>query len=740
MSAQKPTLYENLTSKAVQQPAAPQVKRGNMIIKILIFAFTIAACSFFFSFHLSKQINESKEYSSDPNYIWAGQTVEAEYSFPIYKNEEDIRSEENVARSNALKVFINEKDAYSQATEKLDNIMYRIADSNSSIGQSLARMMTDKKAKKAIAESTKEKQSSMNYIKKELLGFLETIYKGGLISTSRENLQKNEIIVKLSDNQEMIFPTLNLTDSVSFIEKAQSWFKLNLQPDQVQTAMEIALQLQVPNLRYSPELTKQAEELAVRSVTQTEGIVRKGEVIVEKGQKVTERIQNKLRSYEKSRFMKNESNFSFGMYLGALGHSALVFSIMIIYLIYIRRKIYNSNVEVATISAMVVLVAAFAWLSMEIPMRLPSEYLILLPALSMLGAIVFDSRTAFYITVTMALVVSGVRGNDYDTATSMMFAGTLAAYTVRDIQNRTQMFKSIFFIFIGFAVPITFFGLERATETMTTFYRLMIALLNSIVSPLFTFGMLFLLERFTSLTTDLRLSEFNELNHPLLIKLSELAPGTYQHTLSLAALAQKCAFAISANELLARVGAYYHDIGKISRAEYFAENQVDFGNKHDMLPPKKSADAIRNHVIEGQNLARTYKLPQRIIDFIPMHHGTTLIKHFYFKAIEEATGKEIREEDFRYPGPKPNSKETAIVMICDTAEALSRVFSENKEELEKAIDKSIKDKLADGQFDECDLTMKDIQVIRETCIKNLAGVSHQRVKYKDSPDTASPQN
>jgi hypothetical protein len=218
-----------------------------------------------------------------------------------------------------------------------------------------------------------------------------------------------------------------------------------------------------------------------------------------------------------------------------------------------------------------------------------------------------------------------------------------------------------------------------------------------------------------------------------MVKLSEYAPGTYQHTMSVALLAEKCAIAIGANSLLTRVGSLYHDIGKVAKPEYFVENQLNMDNKHDLLSPKKSAEAIRNHVLEGMKLAKEYKIPKRVIDFIPMHHGTSLIKHFYAKALEENDRKSVNEDDFRYPGPKPNNKETAIVMICDPAEALSRLENKSEEDIETAISFMIQERIGDGQFDNCNLTMNDLKLIKDTILKNLHGISHKRVEYKKLP-------
>jgi uncharacterized domain HDIG len=245
---------------------------------------------------------------------------------------------------------------------------------------------------------------------------------------------------------------------------------------------------------------------------------------------------------------------------------------------------------------------------------------------------------------------------------------------------------------------------------------------------------LFVIEKISNITTDLKLKEFDDINHPLLKKLSENAPGTYQHTLSLALLAESCAEAIGANRLLTRVGAYFHDIGKLYKPEYFVENQIDLENKHEFISPKRSAEIIREHVTKGIELAKEYHLPSRIIDFIPMHHGTSLIKHFYAKALEESQGEPVDEADFRYPGPKPNNKETAIVMICDSAEAMSRLPIKSKEELSISIEKMIMNKLLDGQFDESDISVKDLKTIQEVCVRLLYGIIHPRIEYKEIPE------
>jgi putative nucleotidyltransferase with HDIG domain len=257
---------------------------------------------------------------------------------------------------------------------------------------------------------------------------------------------------------------------------------------------------------------------------------------------------------------------------------------------------------------------------------------------------------------------------------------------------------------------------------------------NSILSPLITYGVIFLLERFSNFSTDLQLKEFDNLEHPLLKKMSDIAPGTYQHSLNVAMLAERSAIAIGANRVYCRVSSLYHDIGKMKKPEYFVENQIDIVNKHNQLPPLKSAKTIIEHVTYGVELAKQYNLPNRIIDVILMHHGTTLVQYFYNKALEQAEDPStVSEDDYRYPGPKPRTKEAALIMLCDTAEAISHIKNYTSEELDAILQKVIIDKITDNQFDESGISVKELQIIKFTIVKNLIGMGHKRIQYKEAP-------
>ena len=727
----KETLFKKLTNLENKESNIEYLK-SSLYVKIAIFVVTILLCTFFFSFHSNPERNETLLLNLEEGNKWNGQTVVAEFSFPIYKDENKYKEEIEEAVNSVNLTFLYDENAEANANKTLDTIFKKLFLRAQKQNIDLKNYFSDFTLNDYFRDNPESKIPELTNIQRRLKLFLNNIYKKGLIDTAKSNIQKSEITAHLMPNKIKVYQTVDLLDLGIFVEKGRAQFQAELNESARNLVNDILIKIYKPNLKFSFELYEKAKEIARQNVARTFGYVRAGEVLIENGEKLTPEIIQKLKSYNHSQFQKKEDVTTFWMVLGSFGHSMLVYSILIIYLVIIRKRIFADNLQVAILSSFIVIVAFLGWLSVEIPSKLPLQYFVLIPGFSMLVAILFDSRTAFYFTVSISLMLSGIRGNDYDTGMSMMFAGILAAYTVRDIQSRTQIYKSILFIIIGFFVTIVSFSLERGSEFDITAYRLLISVLNAALSPLLTFGLLFIIERFSNITTDLKLEEYNNLNHPLLQKMSELAPGTYQHTLSISVIAEKCAAAIKANPLLAKVGAYYHDIGKIVKPEYYIENQLNIDNKHEFLHPKKSADAIKNHVIDGIRVGKEYKLPQRIIDFIPMHHGTSLIKHFYAKALEEADGQPVDENDFRYPGPKPNSKETAIVMICDSAEALSRLATD-VEALDNAIEKSIQAKLNDGQFDESNLTIGDLKIIKETCVKNLLGLQHSRIEYKEIP-------
>jgi putative nucleotidyltransferase with HDIG domain len=258
-------------------------------------------------------------------------------------------------------------------------------------------------------------------------------------------------------------------------------------------------------------------------------------------------------------------------------------------------------------------------------------------------------------------------------------------------------------------------------------------MINSVLSSIVVLGILPVFEYLFSTVTNISLLELADFNHPLLQRMIMEAPGTYHHSLVVGNLSDAAARAVGSNALLARIGAYYHDIGKIEKAEYFSENQPQ-ESKHDELAPNMSKLVIMNHVKEGVDLAKKHKLNPRLIDFIQQHHGNSLVYYFYRRALEGLEDdRQIQEEGFRYPGPKPNSKETAIVLLADSVEAATRAMRDaTPAKIEEVVHKIINNKFIDGQLDECELALNDLEKISQVFIRILGGIYHNRVTYPES--------
>jgi hypothetical protein len=479
----------------------------------------------------------------------------------------------------------------------------------------------------------------------------------------------------------------------------------------------------------------------VDGVQRTTGFVQENERIVSKHERITPDTRLKLESLRRAKVERGPASDTILQLVGNILHVSIPILLYGIYLFLFRKKIYENNHRLALVALLILLEGFFAYLSRELDVVTPIEYLIFIPAASMLLTIIFDSRVGFYGTVIIAFVVAGIRGNDYSIALASLAAGALSVYSVRDMKTRTQLFRSLGFIFAGYAIVIISLGLERYEPTRTIFEQLTFAMVNAIVSPVLTYGLLIFLERVFKATTDLTLMELAHYNHPLLRLLAEKAPGTHHHSMTIASIAEAAAASIGANGVLVRVGAYFHDVGKVVKPTYFVENQRSSRSRHDKLSPRMSSLIIAAHVKDGIALAREHKLPEEVIDFIPMHHGTTRIDYFYNKALQLAQSSddetkldEINEQDYRYPGPKPQTRETGILMLADAVEAAVRTIEEpTPQRLADAIDELVKRRLDEGELDECPLTLRDLTRIKSGFLSVLVGMYHTRVKYPAPP-------
>jgi putative nucleotidyltransferase with HDIG domain len=352
-------------------------------------------------------------------------------------------------------------------------------------------------------------------------------------------------------------------------------------------------------------------------------------------------------------------------------------------------------------------------------------------AVIMLSAILFGRPDiSLIINIASAVTISVLTNNNFSSGLIFFIGGVLASILVMDVRRRTSFISAGFLVGIAQAIIVLVFEHFDIHEPS----RYLAFILNGIISSMFVLGTLPIFEYLFKTMTNISLLELADFNQPLLQRLVLEAPGTYHHSLIVGNLSEAACRAVNTNALLSRIGAYYHDIGKLEKPEYFSENQLIETSKHDAVSPTISKLIIMNHVKEGMDLARRHKLNPILRDFISEHHGTSLVYYFYRRALEsqEKEHQDIKEEGFRYPGPKPKSKETAIVLLADSVEAASRSLREpTPANVADLVHKIINNKFIDGQLDECELTLKDLEKIAAVFIRILSSIYHSRITYPE---------
>ncbi|MFH1282238.1 MAG: HDIG domain-containing metalloprotein [bacterium] len=360
-------------------------------------------------------------------------------------------------------------------------------------------------------------------------------------------------------------------------------------------------------------------------------------------------------------------------------------------------------------------------------------YMVPVAAASMLIAILINMHLALILTIILAVSFGIINNFSFDHFFVGLVNGIAGAFSMLNVRVRKDITRAGFLRVIPFTVAaIIIMELFRGQNPFLkeSINLIFFGVLNGFIAVFIVLGTLPFLETYFSRTTNIRLLEIADFNQPLLKRLMLEAPGTYHHSLVIASLAEQAAELIGAHSLLCRVGAYYHDIGKMVKPEYFIENQMAMGNVHDDLMPSMSSLILISHVKEGIALAKEHSIDNAVIDFIAMHHGTSRIHYFYHRALEQSPDSKIEDEDYRYPGPKPRTKETAIVMLADAIEAASRSLQEpTHPRIKDLVGKICNNKFIDGQFDECPITLSDLHAISETMVNNLASIYHARVEY-----------
>lgn len=470
-------------------------------------------------------------------------------------------------------------------------------------------------------------------------------------------------------------------------------------------------------------------ESRLSQLSYTSELVMAGERIVGKGEVVTEEKGRRIAALEAEEDRRFAEGFNvWGQMAGQLLLAMISFVALYMFLLNTRHRILEDNRRVLMVLVMVLMVSA-----MEAMMvRMAPEWVLLVPlcVVPILMRVFFDMRAALYIHLTTVIVLANLVPNSFEFIFYQLVTGMMSIIAVRNLEKRAQFFVLATVIFVSYSLIYTAGVLSQDTNfDSLQLERYLIFFLNAVLT-LLAYPLIYLFERMFGMTTALTLMELSSTNNEAMRMLSRRAPGTFQHSVQVANIAEDLVSELGGDALLTRVGALYHDIGKIRNPIYFTENQTSGFNPHDELDNEESARMITSHVTEGLKLARKYHLPSEVQDFIRTHHGTTMTGYFYAKELEKHPDGDFDISAFRYPGPRPYSRETAVVMIVDTVEAACRSLKNHtKESTDAMIDKLIDGKIAAGQLDNCPLSYGDIARVRKILKEKMMSIYHVRVEY-----------
>lgn len=485
-----------------------------------------------------------------------------------------------------------------------------------------------------------------------------------------------------------------------------------------------------PNLRYDRNRSEMELNDNLSLITQASGMVLKGQRIISQGDIVTARMKLVLSSYERAMAKQSASKVELqSTFAGQTIYTLLLVSLFTLYLTLFRKDYFTKPRSITMLYAMLVLFPLITSFMMKHPIF--SVYIIPFAISPIFGRVFMDSRTAFIQHVTTILICAVAVKYQYEFVIVQLVGGLVAIYSLRELSRRSQIFLTA--LLVTAASALVYFALQLIqTDDLSKLDR---AIYYHFVFNgfflLFTYPLMLVVEKTFGFTSTVTLFELSNTNNPLLRELSEKAPGTFQHSITVGNLGAEIANKIGAKAQLVRTGALYHDIGKMAKAVFFTENQAGF-NPHDKLSEVESAQIIIGHVSEGLRMAEEHHLPQVIRDFIATHHGTGLTRYFYVKYKNEHPDEDVDESLFRYSGPNPFTREQAILMICDTVEAASRSLKEySPESISVLVNRIIEGQVREGFFNDCPITFRDLQTAKNVLIGRLKAIYHTRISYPE---------
>ncbi|HQW21896.1 MAG TPA: HDIG domain-containing protein [Bacteroidia bacterium] len=648
---------------------------------------------------------------------WAFENLMAPFDFAINKTEAELNEEKATVMKNSHPFYrFDEK----LAEQKIYLFKNELAD------------VWNKRFRSAAKNYKEIEQQEKLQQVQETIGvqILKVIYEKGIILINDKTKSNNPdgiiTIVKANIAEEH-----NLNDYYT-IQTAFSFIQSQLEnissADQTLLAplLENALS---HNILYDDQATRQWTKQLIDKISLSHGLVQKDEVVVLKGEIIDDVRFQKLESLRAE--MKNQEFSSSARWMMLMGHFILVslaMTMLVLFLFLFRKDIFDDNRRIVLLMLLIVMITyLFLWARKA---NLFDMYLVPVCILPIIIRAFFDTRTALFTHIVTLLIIGFEAPSGFEFMFIQTIAGMVSIFTILNMSRRVQFFITVLMIFLSYT--ISFIGvsiLHEANFKSIDWMNLKWFLGNSIIT-LFAFPLIFIFEKSFGFLSDVSLMELSDSNSPLMRELSMKAPGSFQHSLQVANLAEAAIFHIGGNPLLIRAGAMYHDIGKIDMPMYFIENQNTNSNPHDDLSFEESARIIKSHVIRGIEKARKHKIPEQIIDFIRTHHGTVRLQYFYQSFLKNFPEKVPDEILFRYPGPLPFSRETAVLMMADSVEASSRSLKNaDADSISNLVDFIIDNQIAQKQFDNAPITLKDISEIKKLFKKMLMSIYHIRVEY-----------
>ncbi len=660
---------------------------------------------------------------------WMHETLIAPYDFPIYKSQKQIKAERDSILENFSPYFRYDSTILQSQVKQFTEAY------NKRLKVAFKEKYAEGELKDAFINSNFEKriQDFYDYV----LGFYRDVYGKGIVETSvvygdlgddseivivRDNIAEEHQFSEFYDPKEAYKYVINHVDQ--YLEN------LNLNDRQADFFENLNFYDFIrPNLLYDKETSQNVKQSMLDNISLTKGMVQEGERIVSKGEVVDSKTYQILESLRREYESRLGSDYQYNIIL--LGQFVFVFAaifVLYLFLYHFRFEILQDSLKTIFILLLVILMVVVS--SLTVKMRPEVFYIIPFAILPIIIRSFYDARLALFIHIITIMLIASFAPNSFEFVFLNFIAGIVAIFSLTSLSRRGKLFLSaalvvVSYVFVYFGLSITQEGnIEGVNWENMGYFGINGALV------LASYPLIFVFEKTFGFLSDVTLMELSDTNQPLLRRLSEQAPGSFQHSLQVASLAETAAYQIAANTLLVRTGALYHDIGKMENPIYFIENQDTDFNPHQQLEFKESARIIINHVKKGVEYASRYKLPGPIVDFIRTHHGTTRVHYFYKKYLQEYNEDEVDESEFTYPGPKPFSKEMAVLMMADAVEAASRSYNKLDEKtINNLVDHIIDSQLNGGQFENVDITFREITIIRGIFKKKLQNFYHARIKY-----------